>query len=478
MNSIKMNFFYNVTYQMVTILLPLLTMPYLSRILGPEGIGIQSYTTAVSSYFVLAGTLGTAAYGRREMSMLREEKTECSKVFWEITLLRGMTTGISLIVYILVIWHSKQCPLFLMVNTILIITSVFDFTWYFQGVENFRIVVMRNIAIRITGTAALFLLIHEKEDLLLYMLLLGLTNLLGNLSVLPYLKHNIAAADWKEIHPFRHLKDVIVYFIPSIAISVYTVLDKLMLGTIVESSYENGYYEQSEKVINMVKNIIFSINVVVGSRISYLYKKGQKEEIHSRLENSIKFLLLLAIPSTLGILGIASGLVPWFLGKDFLSCIPIIQLQSILILITGFSNCIGAQCLTPLGKRKQSNYVLCTGAAVNFLLNLVLIPRWGAMGATVATVAAEIIITCFYFYLGREYFSIRFIARISMKYLAAGTVMLLCVSTLSKKLPATMFGSCAEIITGAGVYAGTLFMLRDEFFVRQVREVVGHIVKY
>lgn len=471
MNSIKKNFLYNVLYQCFTILLPLITMPYISRILGPEGVGVQSYTGAVSSYFILAGSLGIAAYGRREMARLREEKTEASRVFWELALLRAIMTGISLVLYMLLVWYSKKYSLFLFANSMVIAASVFDFTWVFQGIENFRIVVMRNIAIRTAGTAALFLLIHQKSDLLLYIVILGATSLAGNLSVLPCLKRHIVAIDWKEIHPFSHLREVFVYFIPSIAISIYTVLDKLMLGIIVGSSYENGYYEQSEKIINMITNIIFSLNVVVGARISFLYKKGREEEIHSRLEDSVKFLMMLAIPASIGICSTASGIVPWFLGKDFISCIPIIQLQSALILIAGLSNCIGGQCLTPMGKRRQSNYVLCMGAAVNFLLNLFLIPKWGSMGATVATIAAETIITSLYFYLGKDYFSIRFVIRASIKYFTAAMAMLLCVLMLSGKMPATLPGSCVQIAVGGCVYVGMLFIMKDEFFIRQIKNL-------
>lgn len=473
MQSIRRNFLYNVIYQIFTILLPLITVPYISRVLGPEGIGIQSYTTAVSSYFILVGSLGIAAYGRRETAMLRENRKECSKVFWELTLLRGLTTGIASSCYFLIIWYSGKYSCYLMVNMIVILASAVDFTWFFQGIENFKTVVMRNMGIRILGVAALFLFIHKKQDLLLYMLILGITTLVGNLSVIPYLKRYIVKIRRDEIHILRHLKEVLVYFIPSAAVSVYTVLDKLMLGVISGSEYENGYYEQCEKIIDMTKNILFSLNIVVGARISFLYKKGMEGKIHTRIEDSLRFLMFLCIPMTLGIFGIAPIFIPWFLGESFLSCIPLLRLQSILVIVTALSNCIGGQCLTPLGRRKKSNYALCLGATVNFLLNLWMIPKWNSFGATIATIIAETFITCVYLYLGRDYYPVWFLFKVSYKYLLAGVVMLLCVLPLSVKLPATVQGCCVSVLIGGNIYIGMLILMRDSFLIHQINNLIN-----
>lgn len=472
-SSIKKNYFYNLLYNLFSLILPLITVPYASKILEPDGIGIQSFTSSITTYFILFGSLGIASYGRREVAMARDKIHYCSILFWELTILRCVTTSISLIGYVFVIMQNETYSLYLIANIILIVASIIDFTWFFQGIENFKLIVYRNIMVRIIGTICLFIFINKKNDLLLYVLILAITTFVANLSVLFKVFNYIERISVKELRVIRHLKEILVYFIPTIATSIYTILDKLMLGIMVGSKFENGYYEQSERIIDMAKNVLFSLNVVVGARISYLYAQKKIEEIKKRLVDSIQFVMILSIPMTMGIYGISTNFVYWFLGEPFQKCALLLKILSPLIIIVGISNCIGGQCLTPIGKRRQSNVILCIGAAINLLCNLVMIPMWQSIGAAIATIIAETVIAILYLFLAKEYYSTGYILRISIKYLLAGGGMLFVLITLEDILSASIWHTFIEIFIGTVVYGLILIVLREKSIISKIRQILN-----
>lgn len=234
----------------------------------------------------------------------------------------------------------------------------------------------------------LFVFIKTRDDLLLYVALIAATGLFGNLSMWGYLKYFLVKVDWKGLCVRRHLKETIVYFIPTIATSVYTILDKTMLGWFTGSDKsENGYYEYATGFVNMAKILIMSFNAVMSARMSYLFGEERREEIHRKVEESLDFVLLLGIPIMAGLAGIAAGFVPWFLGEGYEPVAGLMYVCCPLVLIVGLSDCMGSLILTPSGQRAKSGKVIVAGACVNFVLNLALIPHFGAAGAAGASVA-------------------------------------------------------------------------------------------
>ena len=249
--SIKKNYLYNTFYQILTLITPLITAPYVSRIFGPSGIGIQSYTNSIVMYFTLFAALGTVTYGQREIAMHRDNKKETSKLFWEIECLSIMTTCICLLIWFTFVFLYKEYRPYFLVQTMTIVAVMFDISWFFGGFEQFKFIVIRNTIVKILGIGCLFIFIKEKSDLLLYIGLLAATGLLGNISMWTYLPRFLVKIDFKKLKVMRHFKETLVYFIPTIASSIYTVLDKTMIGAITNNSSENGYYEQATKIVKM-----------------------------------------------------------------------------------------------------------------------------------------------------------------------------------------------------------------------------------
>ena len=364
--SVRKNYIYNLIYQVMTLITPFITTPYISRVLGADGTGVQSYTNSVVQYFAILAALGTASYGQREIARHRDEIKMRSRLFWEIEVLCMATTAACLIIWLFVIGFAREYRPYYVVLTMTLLAVAFDISWFFGGLEQYSLIVLRNTAVKLVGIAMLFLFIREKEDLLLYVALTAATGLLGNISMWGYLKGQVEKPVLKELRPLRHLKETLVYFIPTIATSVYTILDKTMLGWFSgENKSQNGYYEYATGFVNMAKILIMSFNAVMSARMSYLFGTGRMEEIHKRFQDSLDFVLLMAMPIMLGLAGIAAQFIPWFLGNGYLPVTFLMYVCSPLVLVVGLSDCIGSQILTPGGKRAQSGKVIVAGAMVN-----------------------------------------------------------------------------------------------------------------
>lgn len=467
--SIKKNYIYNTFYQILTLITPLITAPYVSRIFEPSGIGIQSYTNSIVMYFTLFAALGTITYGQREIAMHRDNKQEASKLFWEIELLSILTTSICLVIWFVFIFFYKEYRPYFLVQTMTIVAVMFDISWYFGGFEQFKFIVIRNTVVKLLGVVCLFVFIKEKNDLLLYMGLVAATGLLGNISMWTYLPKFLVKVNFKNLNVLRHFKETLIYFIPTIASSIYTVLDKTMIGLITSNTSENGYYEQATKIVKMSLSLIISLNVVMESRMSYLFSKSKIYEIKERLEKSINFSLLLAIPMVFGLCGIAKNFVPWFFGDGYESVSLLMYIYSFIIIPIAISNCLGGQYLTPSGQRSKSAKAIIAGSIVNLILNSFFIPLFGANGAATASVIAESVIAILYLWMSKGYMSGGIILKHSYKRIFSGIVMLIAIIFIGKNYCGSIIVTIVQMVVGILIYFLMLLLMKDKL----VKEIMS-----
>lgn len=468
--SVKKNFIYDLFYQILTIITPFITAPYIARVLGTTCVGIQSYTNSVVTYFALFGSLGVAVYGQREIARKRHDGKEISLVFWELTILRGVSLLAATVIYLFMALQSERYGVYLLVLTMTLIGTAFDISWFFQGLENFAVIVVRNTIIKILGIVLTFLLVKSQDDLLLYIAMLAASGMLGNISVWFYLPRYLQRVHVKEMNIRRHIKETFVYFVPTIATSIYIYLDKVMIGAITSEDSENGYYEYATQIVSMAKIIFLSLNNVMASRMSLLFEKKKHDEIHALMDESIDFTMFLGWPIMFGMMGIVGKFVPWFLGDGYEETCFLVQLTAPLILIIAISNVIGSQYLTPSGQRARSNKVICTGAVVNFVLNLILIPQFQSRGAAIASVAAELVITVWYLYMGREYVQIAKIRKYSMTRLPVAVLMFVAVLAIGRRMDATLACTLLQVLSGGAIYLLCLYLLRDKFLCNMIEK--------
>lgn len=470
--SIKRNILYNTFYQVLTLILPFITAPYISRVIGAAGIGTYSYTLSIQTYFSMFAALGTASYGIREIARNRDDEYKRSKIFWEIELLTVITTTICLIGWMVVIGISNEYKIFFVILTMNLINTMFDISWFFAGMEQFKYTIIQNTFFKILGVVALFIFVKRPEDVTLYVLIMSLSTLLGTISMWLYLPKFIKKIKFKELKVFPHFKETLIYFIPTIATSVYTVLDKTLIGVITKEPKQNGYYEQAIKIINMASAVTFaSLNTVLSSRNSYLFIEKKEDEIKKKINLSINYILFLGIGMVLGLMAVTDKFVPIFYGKGYDEVITLIKILSPLIIIIGISNCLGSQYYNPAGLRNRSAKFIIAGACTNLILNLILIPNFRARGAAVATIIAELTITMLYLKRCDGFYSFRLLLKFAWKKIIAGVGMIIIISLLNLLNIGDLGMLILQVSVGVLVYMTILFMIKDEFVVETFKQL-------
>lgn len=476
--SIKKNFIYSTAYQVLTVITPFITAPYLSRVLGAEGIGVQSYTASIQSIFLLFAALGTKSYGAREISIHRENEYERSKIFWEIELMVICTTSAALAGWLALCAFATDYRVFYWVLSIGVFANMFDIAWFFNGIEQFKLTVIRNSLFKILGIVLMFLFIKDEDDLLLYIFIHAATTLLSNVSLWPYMRRYLVHIDCKEVSVARHFKETLIYFAPTIATSIYATLDKTLLGLITSDVAQNGYYQQAEKIITLAESIVFTaINSVVGVRNAFLFTERRYDEIHNKIETSFNFIFFMGFACCFGIMGVAKTFVPVFFGPGYDQVVGLLYVFSPIIVIIGVSNCLGSQYYTPCGKRKESTNYLIAGSVVNLCLNLLFIPRHGAVGAAVASVIAETIITILYVRHSCGYGNVGMLLRTSGKKVLAGVVMFMVVYAMNVLTINSIVLLALQVICGASVYGLILLLLRDHWTITLIKQTLRKVTK-
>ena len=296
MNKVAKNYIYNLIYQILILIVPLITTPYVSRVLGAKGVGIFSYTNSIVQYFILFGCIGLNLYGQREIAYVQHDKEKRNKTFWELLILRIITVSISLILFFCTLATHGQYSYVFIIMSLDILASMVDISWFFQGIEDFEKIVLRNFVIKITGVILIFLFVKSSDDLRLYVLCHSGTLILGNLSMWFYLPKLVGKVALKKLEIKKHVKPTIILFLPQIATSVYTVLDKTMIGYLTGIEEEVAYYEQGQKMVKIVLAFITSLGTVMLPRVANLFKLKEMKKIKQYLSKSFRFIFFISFP--------------------------------------------------------------------------------------------------------------------------------------------------------------------------------------
>ncbi|AMY14659.1 hypothetical protein BHL83_07715 [Limosilactobacillus reuteri] len=454
------NYLYNVVYQILLLLVPLITVPYISRVLGPELVGINSYTNSWMTFFMLVGQMGIALYGNREVAYHRENPIERSKIFWGIELLQVITITCALIAYLgAVLLFSTTFKEYFLLQSFWIIAAGVDVSWYFMGVENFQRIVFRNMLVKLASVALIFLVVKGNNDLGKYIALLGLSNLVGNLTLWPYLKDEIKWVPISTWHPFRHFYPALLLFVPTITTQVYLVVNRLMLGRMSTQS-QLGQFQYTDQIIKVILAVVTASGQVMLPHIANKFSKGDVKGIRDSLYNSFDFITAIAIPMMFGIMAIAKQFAPWFLGKQFNDAGILMMIEAPVILFIGWSNVTGTQYLMPINRTKEYTVSVTVGAVINVIANLFLIALWGARGATLATDISEFAVAAVQLVYIRQTISRRKLFGQMWKYLLSGGIMFIITYRLAMIMNMTIPNLAIEVIIGAVIYIIGIFILR------------------
>lgn len=471
-SSLSKNFVFNIAYQVLLYIVPFITTPYLSRVLGAERIGQSSFAQSIVSYFVLFATLGTNLYGQRAIASLRKNAIKRSKVFSEIVLLRFFIVFVSFGLYalgVLPFCSDRQLYLY---SAIDIIAVALDISWFFQGSEEFSVITGCSGICKILSVFLVFSLVKKPADLSTYVLIYFGATAIGNLLqwfCLPSHLMDVRTVLKRPTVCFKHLKPALLLFAAQVAIQIYTVLDKTMIGVITKSGIQNGYYEQAQKIIRVLTVLTTSIGTVMASRIAILWKDQKREQIQKLVEQSFRMVFAVGIPVVLGLWLVADRFVPIFYGDGYVGVIPLLKVLVVLIVIVGCSNVIGIQYLIPTGRETYVTRSVMIGAIVNFSLNLIMISRYQAIGAAIASVVAEVVVTIVQFYAIHCEIRIWPFFKIFLRYSIITTIVMVGACLLERIAPPGALGLVVIVAPTAAVYLIVLVLLRDpflRFFVR------------
>lgn len=474
--SIKKNYIYNLTYQVLLLLTPLITAPYLSRVFGADGVGIYSYAEAISSYFVLFATLGLTTFGQREISYVQNDYKKRTIIFWETYVIEVVSSCVCIVIYIFFIFSQSQQDIYI-VLIFNLLAALVNITWFFQGIEEFGKIVLRNIFFKVVNIIYIFLFIKTRTDLILYLLGTSLFTFLSNASLWLTIPKYITKPTLRELHPLRHIKTILSLFIPTVAIQVYTVLDKTMIGLITKDTYENGYYEQALKMSKMVLTLVTALGTVMIPRIGHYFSNGDTELVKKYMYRAYRFVWFLGLPLCIGLIMVSGIFVPWFLGSGYDKVVPLMYILSFLIPIIGINNITGMQYLIPTKRQNKFTLTVLIGAVINFILNLFLIKLFQSYGAALASVIAETIITVVQIYIVRKELSPKEIIKCGGHYYIAGVIMAIILYIFRKIFMPSFISVIILTILGATSYFCSLFIIRDRFFCEDIVVTVEKAIK-
>lgn len=478
MSSLKKNLAYNVAYQILVIILPLITAPYVSRVLGADGLGTYSYIFSIVTYFGLFGMLGIANHGNRSVAPVRDNRQKVSEAFSNTYIIQLCTTVIALLLYFLFIycWFSGDKTI-AYIESIIVLSYVLDITWFFFGLEQFAVTVTRNAIIKIATVVAIFIFVRSREDLWIYALIMSCGMLFSQIYLWLRIRKyaDFCKPSWSQVK--SNIKPVLMLFIPAIAYSIYKLLDKVMLGA-MSSMSQVGLFDNAEKIINIPSSLITAFGTVMMPRITVLLGTGDEHRISYLNKISVRYFTLLVVGAAFGLAGICNVLAPVYFGSEFVGSAPIIAGLGFSLIFVTWANVIRTQYLIP--NKLDKPYVISSviGALANLAVNIILIPKFAGIGAMIGTIIAEFTVFFVQLILVRRSFPMSQYLQPVLFLFPIGMIMFAVVYWIGAYMGNTIITLIIQILVGGFLYlSGSMVYLKvihDEFFEKLTSRIFHH----
>ena len=467
--SVKLNFILNSMRIFLGTFFILITTPYITRVLGAENLGKVDYVTSIIQYFILFTALGIPNYGIREIARTRDSENERTKVVLELGIILVVTTifGYFILFYLLnKISNFKEIKTLILIMSTWILFNNVGFEWFYQGIENQIYITLRYIFVRIIVIILMFLFVKISNDYYIYGVIVVLmnsgSNILNLINIRKYL--SFKGMKLKDLNIFRHLKPILIIFAASLSTSIYLQLDVVMLGNINDKVV--AYYTVPNKLIRLVMILITALGTVLVPRISNCLKNKDVENYKKYINLSLKYILMIAIPSLVGIFLLADNIIYIMAGEKFLQSILTMRILVFILFIVGLAYFLGFQILYPHGLEKYYTYSVTIAAIINFIFNYIMIPRYYQNGAAIGTIIAELTGVIIMLYFTRNYLKdIEFYSLKNLKYFVSAGIMgifILIIKTLNLSNLLTML---VAILLGSIIYFLILFLLKEDIMI-------------
>lgn len=480
--SLKVNAIFNALYQILALLTPLITMPYISRVFNVSTLGDYNFYYSILGYFTLIAAFGFNDYGTKVISENRDDKEKEGNAFWGIFISKGILSFACLIVYIVlsfVIYHGNQKAIILLMSmSMYIVTVMIDPAFYFQGKENFVSICIRNTIVRILTLVCTFLFVKGEGDLYLYSVLMSASNLFAMIVMdIDLARINLPKPNVKELLIWNHMKRAFPFFIPTVASTLFTSLNQTMVGAF-STSTESGYYSQGIKMINLLVTLTGSLTVIIFSRMSYLFSKGDQEEIKRKIGQTFEAFWAVALPLTFGICAINETFIPMFFGSGYDGAINVVYITAPIIILSPINSLYGSLYYRPNNKIWIQTFIICFSSLVNVILCFLLIPSSGAVGSSLARLIAEFVQLPLLMYYACKTISPKIVFDPIIKTLDNSMIMFICVFGFGKLMNgeiSSLLLLILEVVIGVFVYGALELITKDKFVYDTWRQISGKI---
>ncbi len=484
--SLKLNFIYNFISQILTLIIPLITTPYVWNVLGRDGNGQYSYSLSIITYFIFFANLGFDLYGQKQIAACREDKEKKSAIFWELFILKLITTAIAMGVLLGVLFgvgFGGKYDKLILILSIQIVAVPFDIQYFFRGDEDFLSIALRTILMKVAGMICIFVFVKNDTQVWLYSLCLSLSIIASNLIMWPSAVFRLGRVPLKQLSLLRHLKPAILVFLPTLAVVVFSVFDKTMIGLLAQNpDAENGYYEKAYQINSVALLLVTIISLVMMSRNAYDYSEGHYDKVQEHLYSASRYVWMMGLPLIVGFAVLSHNLCAWFFRTEYEGIPILLIIMSVRFIASGFTEILSNQLFIAIGKNHYPLIATGCAAVINVTLNYFLIPRYGAVGAAIATAVCEVANTAVHFVIAvrKKYISFFKVMASSWRYIISAGIMFVPIFFMQRAMGETLWTFLLITITGGVVYALSLFLLRDAFFLKYAGiglQTIGKIFK-
>ncbi|GBG96541.1 oligosaccharide flippase family protein [Lactococcus termiticola] len=446
-------------YQLMGVLVPLVTAPYVSRVLGSSGLGINAFTASILSYFALFAALGIQAYGNREIAYHQNDVKARSKIFWELVILQAAASLIAILAFFIFLAFQRQYQVYFLLQALTLVSAMVNISWFFMGLENFEIIVFRYTILNLIIVILTFVLVRRPGDLWIYILLMMGSFLLANLSVWPFLKRELVRVSIKELELRPHIGPAVALLVPQIATTAYMNINKSMLGW-MDSSSSVAYFTQADMIVRTAFTAVSSFAAAFLPRLSNLFSEGKIEEGKKLILQSLQLMYVMSFLAIAGIIGVSSNFAVFFFGKGFEAVGNLMAIEASVILFFGIAVVLRSQYLMAVRRTKEITIASILALLINIIFNFPLIPLLGALGATITVMFTEAMVTFYLLWTVRQNFRYRDLFHQIWKYLIAAGLAYLVVVSINQHSSATLISFVIQALSGTAVYVLVLYLIK------------------
>lgn len=484
-SSLKINAIFNTIYQILILIVPLITTPYVSRVLGAANNGVYANFYSLVQYFVLVTTFGFVDYGTKVIAEHRDSNKEKTINFYSIYLAKVILGLICLIFYIftILIFFNKGDWIFALSFSIYIFSAMIDPLFYFQGEEKFVSICVRNLILKVISTICVFVFVRSENDLLTYTIILAISQLLSIIIIFPGINFkSFEKISFSDLNIKSALIKAFPYFVPSLAVTLFSYVNQTLIGFLGGNDEESGYFAQSVKIIQILACIPSSLNILMLSRISYLNAANNEAEIRKKIKKTIEAFWIISLPILFGLCAICSIFIPIFLGEGYDSCVVLIYIMSPTIIFGPLNGLYGNLYFRPKNKIWVQTYIILFSALLNLILCFLLIPQFGGVGTSIGRIVAEFMQLPLLMFFSRKYMDNKTTFKVGVKPFISSVIMFAVIYILKIFL--------CDIITNQYVFLGVLIivgilvyvifelLLREDFLITNFKILLSQLVRH